>query len=86
MAWQKRFAMAELRTRVPHVPVRRWLLAIVGIAGLIGFGRAFNRRDRRPTSDDLLNMSDTDFAVFVDSVGLKTVTSAGLLPLEGTTD
>lgn len=73
--------MAELRTRIPHPPLRRWLVGgVVGITGLIGIRRALGRRTRRPTGDQLLRMSEAEFAAFVQASGLKTVTSASLAP------
>lgn len=79
--------MAELRTRIPHPPLRRWLVGgIVGVTSLIGIRRALARRARRPTGDELRRMSDAEFGAFVEASGVKTITSAGLAAPEGTAD
>lgn len=75
--------MTQLRTRGVRLPV---LGGLLGATGLIGILRALGRRNRRPTGDQLLKMSDADFASFVHSSGMKTVTSAGLAPREGNAD
>lgn len=75
--------MTQLRTRGARLPV---LGGILGITGLIGLLRVLGRRSRRPTGDQLLKMSDADFASFIRSSGLKTVTTAGLAPREGNAD
>jgi hypothetical protein len=74
--------MTQLRTRGLRGPV---LGGILGLAGL-GILRALGKRNRRPTGDQLSKMSDADFAAFVHSSGLKTVTTAGLAPSEGNAD
>ncbi len=79
--------MAELRTRIPHPPLRRWLVGgIVGLTSLIGIRRALARRPRRPTGDELRMMSDAEFSAFVQASGLETITSPGLATHEGKAD
>jgi hypothetical protein len=79
--------MAEFRTRIPHLPVRRWIVGgVVGLTGLIGIRRALARRTRRPTGNQLRRMSDAEFAAVIQESGLKTITSAGLAPPGGKAD
>jgi hypothetical protein len=66
--------MTELRARGVRIPL---LGALVGV-GLVGILR--RRRRRRPTGSQLMAMDERGFASFVDSTGLKTVTTAGLEP------
>ena len=61
------------------------ILGILGVTGFVGV-RALGRRGRRPTGRQLLNMSDAEFAKFIRTSGLKTVTSAGLVSPEGNAD
>ena len=66
----------------------KWAVPALGIIGITGFlrirGRA--RKPRRPTTEQLLNMSDDAFEAQVRAWGLKTVTSLGLARHEGGTD
>ncbi len=79
--------MAEFRTRIPHLPLRRWLVGgVVGLTTLVGIRRALARRPRRPSGDELHRMSDAEFSAFVQASGLKTVTSAGLVAHDGSAD
>jgi hypothetical protein len=49
--------------------------ALVGV-GLLGILR--RRRRPRPTGSQLMAMDERGFALFIESTGLKTVTTAGL--------
>ncbi len=75
--------MTQLRTRVARLPL---LGGILGITGLIGVVGVRVRRNRRPTGEQLLRMSDAEFASFIRSSGVKTVTTAGLAAREGNAD
>ena len=67
--------MAQLRAAWSRIPA---------LGGLIGFAIGLrwllhrNNPKRRPTATELMDMSDADFAAFVASTGIKTVTTAGL--------
>jgi hypothetical protein len=61
------------------------ILGILGVTGFVGV-RVLERRGRRPSASQLLNMSDADFASFIRKSGVKTVTSAGLRSSEGSAD
>ncbi len=74
--------MTQLRTRLVRLPV----LGVLGLAGIIGLVATRGRRNRRPTGDQLRRMSDADFASFVRSTGLMTVTTAGLTSNEAKAD
>ena len=75
--------MTQLRTRAARLPV---LGGILGVTGFIGVLRALGKRHRRPTGDQLSKMTDAEFASFIQSTGLRTVTMAGLGPGEGRAD
>ncbi|HVA87111.1 MAG TPA: hypothetical protein VNF73_12455 [Candidatus Saccharimonadales bacterium] len=63
------------------------LLGVLGIGGLIGFLKSRSRfTKRRPTADELMKMSDADFAAFIHASGLLTVTTAGLATPEAHAD
>ena len=64
--------MAHSRLRAARIPI---LGALFGV-GQIGVLRS--RRRRMPSVDQLMAMDDAAFAAFIESTGLKTVTTAGL--------
>jgi hypothetical protein len=65
--------MSHLRALRLRLPV---LGGLIGLTGIVGILRA--RRPKRPTGAELAAMSDADFASFIRSSGVKTVTTAGL--------
>jgi hypothetical protein len=72
-------SMSLRRARALRLPI----LGVIGLTGVLGILR---RRSRgRPTGAQLMSMNDADFAAFVKSTGLKTVTTAGLRA-DGPTD
>jgi hypothetical protein len=76
--------MAQVRIRRIRVPILGILFALTG---LLGFARLRWRRSRRrPTGSELVRMSDTEFASFIESSGIQTVTTAGLAVPEGHAD
>jgi hypothetical protein len=70
--------MTHLRARGKSLSI---LGGLVGATWLISVLRGRGRR-HRPTGAELAAMSDADFAAFIDSTGVKTVTTAGLSPAE----
>jgi hypothetical protein len=80
---ESKACMTHLRTRGARLPV---VGSVLGITGLIGVIKVLGRRHRRPTGDQLLHMSDAEFASFIRSSGVKTVTTAGLSAAEGNAD
>ena len=65
-----------------------WKIAVPSAAlGILGIGywraRGRGRKLRRPTTDELMRMSDEAFEAQVRVWGLKTVTSLGLKPEQG---
>ncbi len=56
--------------------------------GSTGVGRLRNAlgRRRRPTGDELAQMTDADFAAFVESSGIKTVTTTRVAESQGPSD
>jgi hypothetical protein len=76
--------MTQLRVRWLRLPAIGGLL---GITGLIGLRRLTRRASRpRPTGDELMRMSDTEFATFVRVSDIQTVTTAGLAVQDGPAD
>jgi hypothetical protein len=75
-----RWRMTELRARGIRIPL---IGALVGV-GLVGILR--RRRRRRPTGSQLMAMDERGFALFIESTGLKTVTTAGLEPTTAAND
>jgi len=67
--------VTQLRAAWSRIPV---LGGLIGFT--IGLGWVLGRRSprRRPTGDELLQMSDAEFAAFIASTGIKTATTAGL--------
>jgi hypothetical protein len=72
--------MTQLRVRAARLP---FVGALAGI-GLLSLLR--RRRKRRPNGAQLMAMDDASFAAFIESTGLKTVTSAGLDSRGATSD
>lgn len=58
------------------------------LGGITGVGRLRNAlgRRRRPTGDELAQMTDADFAAFVESSDLKTVTTSRVAESQGHSD
>jgi hypothetical protein len=71
--------LRDLGLRIPAIG------GLIGITGLVGFLRQ-RRRPTRPTGKQLAAMSDRDFASFIQGSGIKTVTTAGLAPMDGSAD
>jgi len=71
--------MTQPRVRAARLPI------VGAIVGMGVFRRLRDRRRQRPTGAQLMSMDDASFAAFIESTGLKTVTSAGLGP-SGSTD
>ena len=71
---------ADLRTRSRSLSM---LGGLIGATWLVSVLRKRGRGTRhRPTGAELAAMSDADFAVFIDSTGVKTVTTAELSAAE----
>ena len=75
--------MAQLRAVWSRIPV---LAVLIGLT--LGARRHLRRADslRRPTGDELMAMSDAEFASFIASTGIKTVTTAGLTQTKASAD
>lgn len=74
----------ELRPRGMRLPILGSLIGLTGLVGLLHL-RSRNKR-HRPTGAELMRMSDGDFAEFIRSSGLKTITTAGLAAPGGHAD
>lgn len=70
--------MSQLRDRAARLPI------VGAILGWSVLRRLRDRRRHRPTGAQLMAMDDASFAAFVESTGLRTVTSAGLESSEST--
>jgi len=69
----------QARPRGMRIPI----LGLIGVS-IVGLFRLRSRNKRhRPTADELMQMSDADFASFVSETGLTTVTTAGLAAMDG---
>ena len=76
--------MAQLRARWLRLPA---LGGVLGITGLIGLRRLTRRGSRqRPTGDELMRMTDAEFATFIRLSDIQTVTTAGLPLQDGPAD
>jgi hypothetical protein len=67
-----------------RIPILGSLIRITGLVGL--FHLRGRRKRHRPTGDELMRMSEADFAEFLRASGLKTVTTAGLAAMDGHAD
>jgi hypothetical protein len=66
--------MTQLLTRWSHLPVLSVLLVI---SGLLGLRWLLHRGtpEHRPTGDELVRMSNEEFAALIEAPGITTVTS-----------
>lgn len=65
-----------LRTRGFRVS----LIGALGTAGLLGVIRAKAKKPRRRTVAELERMTDAEFVAFVNTLGMKPATTAGVVP------
>ncbi|HUG30641.1 MAG TPA: hypothetical protein VMQ65_09050 [Candidatus Limnocylindria bacterium] len=73
--------MTQLRAKWMRLPA---LGGLLGIAALLAARFARRGPERpRPTGQELMRMSDAEFAAFIQSSGIQTVTTAGLESREG---
>lgn len=72
-----RLAMLQQRARWLRLPA---IGGLIGITTVVGFLRLIRRGSpgRRPTGDELMRMTDAEFADFIGASGIRTVTTAGL--------
>jgi hypothetical protein len=78
IAEERAISSPELKTQIRGLT--RLPLLIAAALAVFGLRRIWpSRRRRRPTGGELMTMSDADFAAFIASSGLQTVSSAGLV-------
>jgi hypothetical protein len=73
--------LRQLRARGLRLPFVGGVGGLIAATWLISVLRGRGRR-HRPTGAELAAMSDADFAAFIGSTGVKTVTTAGLSAAE----
>jgi len=76
--------MSQLKPRARHLPALGGLIGIAGLLGILRLRRAPRRR--WPSADRLMKLSEADFHAFIQSTGIKTVTSVGLVDSEARAD